>query len=263
VSLIVVGAGIAGSALTRILRERGVPVTLISQGEPHSLAATAVLRRAWHSGAERDLFDESLAAYRHWGIPVPAGAQVTSYRRDGAIADPDWAFIHPAAPLLQPDITAEVTAISAGRARLAGGKVIDGDTVIRATGATGALAIAGKVTWGGTWITPGSGEGITVHQYAPYKMIAAAGLGGSWRAGSSSANTSAKAIERARAQLQMALERRMVPDSARWELTVGARVRTAERYGRDPAGGWWIGGFHRTGYALAPAVARQLADELC
>jgi glycine/D-amino acid oxidase-like deaminating enzyme len=259
----VIGAGIAGSSVTRVLRERGAPVTLISSGAPHSLAATAVLRRAWHHGTELARFDESLDAYRRWRIPVPAGAQVTSYRRDGTRPDPDWAFIHPAGPLLEPDITAEASEFLPGRVLLADGREIPADTVIRATGATGRHAIGGKVTWGGTWRSPGDGAVIRIHHYAPYKMIAAAGLGGGWRFGSSSAADHPKAYAAARNQFTLAAARAMVPDTGQWELVMGARVKTdADLYGRDP-GGWWIGGFHRTGYALAPAVARELADQMC
>jgi glycine/D-amino acid oxidase-like deaminating enzyme len=264
--IVIVGAGIAGSALTRVLRDRGADVTLISSGQPHSLAATAVLRRAWHHGPQRELFDESVDAYRRWRIPLAAGAQVTSYRRDGARPDRDWAFVHPAAPLVQPDLAAEVAAIRPGGVTLADGTGIPAGTVVRATGATGPLAIPGLVSWGGTWTAPAdAASGIKVHQYAPYKMIATAATGGQWRAGSSSAATPARAGVAADAQLDMAKARGLIPElPGRWRLLTGARVKTpdGQLYGRDQAG-WWMGGFHRTGYALAPAVARILADRLC
>ncbi len=78
--IVVVGAGIAGSSLTRLARSAGHEVTLIGNEPPHSLAGMCILRRGYHAGKDVELnwFHRSLDLYEHWGIPVLTGGLVSS-----------------------------------------------------------------------------------------------------------------------------------------------------------------------------------------
>lgn len=272
--LIVVGAGIGGSAFTRIARERGHEVTLIAGVDaPHSLAATAVLRRAYHStkmtfaafAPDAWTWDGSMKFYQDWGIPIVSGAQVTSYRTPdaGPHFDKDWHLIDPAAPLLRPDVHGGVVDVPTGPAvQLADGRQYEADAVILTPG-HGPLSPPGKVTHGVTWVHPDPGvllypEGLQVHHWAPYKSIVAGPVGGTARLGSSSASNAVAAYAQARHLLATAWDIGMVNSVKGWRAQSGVRLQTREHVHHVGNRVYWFGGFHRTGYALAPSLAHQL-----
>jgi hypothetical protein len=270
----VVGAGIAGSSLARVLRERGHQVTVVAApGDPHSLAATAVLRRAWHQGGERQLFDASMAAYARWGVHVEHGALVTSWARPGEEPrrERDWAAIDPAAPMVAPDAAGYVTAVTGTRVELDGGPVIGADAVAVCAGA-GPLSPPGKITWGITWThpdpaaaLPAGPAGLRVHHLAPYKTLfagrfARAGVR-SARLGSSSGPHLGAARRGAEDQLGRAIQLGIARTAAGWRPVAGARHHGGPALSRR-AGVWYLAGLARTGYALAPGRAGQLAGRI-
>lgn len=250
--VIVIGAGICGSSLARAAVAAGYPVMLISDDSRprESLAAVAVLRRAWHKGEERGYVDRSMALYREWGVPVISGAVVTNYRFPGIVRlDPDWHMIAPEGPLCTPDVR--------GHAELSDEGVDVGTTrypasnVLWATGRYGPHT--GGISYGVTWVSDDpadalvSPESLRVHHIAPYKTVVAGVVGGRARYGSSSAATDVKAISAAHGLMEIGIREGIVRPSRSWYPILGRRVRHAPFA--------TLGGMHRTGYALAPALA--------
>jgi hypothetical protein len=267
VDLIVVGAGIGGSSVTRIARAHGHQVTLVSEGPPHSLAATAVLHRRYHVGkpGELGLWGTSMALYDSWGVTKVQGGLVTNYRTPGRDprADNEWAMIDPAAPLVPPDASGHVRDATGCTVTLEDGSVLEAQSVVIASGATGNLSRAGRRSWGVTWVHDDIGvlherSHVRVHHVAPYKKITATVLGGAARLGSSNASTPEKALTSGEKLLQQAYEAGMVSTVQGWRAVLGARLAAQPYTFRTPSGAWGLGGFHRTGYALGPGAALDL-----
>lgn len=261
--IVIVGAGIAGSSLARLARQRDLPVTVVSSARPDSFAATAVLHRAWHrrDPAEEKLYDRTLSLYAEWGIPVRSGGWVTGYRRREVVPrfDPDWRLLDPLAPLATPDIVATARKMPGG-VLLGTGRGLLADRVYWCTGATTGRGI----THGVTWAHPKSSalaepDRIRVHHYAPYKTICAGMAGSTARLGSSSAATADAARKQAVGMLALALRVGLITTDQGWRPIHGRRCHELSM----PAEGIHVpvGGLHRTGYALAPALAERLAEQ--
>lgn len=253
---VVVGAGIAGSSLALALRDAGHEAVVVSDpgSATDSLSAAAVLRRAWHAGAERDTYDRTLALYAARGVEVVRGGWATSYQRPGAEPrwDKDWALMDPAAPLISADVAGHAVPHGPAGVRV-NGTVIDGDRVFWCPGAH-ARQCAGE-TWGVTWVHDDPAvlaqiDALTVHMVAPYKTIVAGVVGGHVRLGSSSAATPDKAMAQADKLLALFGHVGLVTSLKGWTARLGRRVQRT--------GGATIGGLHRTGYAVAPALAEAI-----
>jgi Pyridine nucleotide-disulphide oxidoreductase len=268
--IIIVGAGIGGSVLARIAREKGHDVYLVAKGdEPHSLAATAVLRRAYHGGKPDELaaFDYAVGQYQLWGIPMARGAFYSSYKNVNERLDQDWMLVDPAAPLVKPDLHAEVISVFGNKAWLGHGKYLTGDAVVAAVGAGSPLSPEGKLTWGVTWEHHGSSalrdpDLLHTYQWAPYKTLMCGVIGGMCRVGSSSASKKETAQEQGRKMLAHAARMGWLTTAEGWLPRLGARLQTPQQWWREPEGTWRLGGFHRTGYALAPLAASQLLEAI-
>lgn len=257
--IIVVGAGIAGSSLTRLARAKGHEVTLFSAVPPNSLAGVCILRRAYHSvPAERVWFDRSVELYQNWAIPVKKGGYVTSYSRPGEPQryDGDWRMVNPAHPLLPEDVQGTAIPIGGNAVVTAGEQRYEADAVVLATAGFGSDAAR---TFGGTWVNTDPNalrDVIHVHHWAPYKTITAGVVGGQARLGSSSAKTAEQARLRGHDMMFKAVELGWTTWDG-WRLMLGTRWKSDRLFGREGKL-WRLGGFHRTGYALAPAVAEEL-----
>lgn len=265
---LIVGAGIAGSALTRVLRDRGAAATLIADPArpPHSLAAAAVLRAAYHARnpGETAAFRRSLELYTGWGVGFARGATVTSYRHDAPLADADWYLMDPAAALVAPDAAAAVTPHPDG-VLTAAGEVIPGETVVWCAGAYGA-ATGAYTTHGDTWIHPdpaavaATAEApLRIHHWAPYRTLVAGAIAGQARLGSSSAVRPATAAAQGERMLATAARLGIIRGTDGWQRISGTRLRTAAACEQLDGRNWRFSGLHRTGYALAPAHAESLA----
>jgi FAD dependent oxidoreductase len=272
--IVVVGAGIAGSIFTRFAREAGHEVVVVAPDDkPDSLAATAILRKGYHAGKPEQIaaWEFAVETYERLGLELKRGAMTSGFRRLGSAETPDsdWLLIDPAAPLVVPDVKRTVVTVKGGNAwtgpedrdRLAG------DAVVAACGATGALAPSGKVTWGVTWLHADGAlrepQHIRVYQYAPYRTLMGGVAGGQARVGSSSAATREKAVEQGKKMLDMAWHLGWLTTRDNWEMRLGARLKSDRLWWRDEESECWrLGGFHRTGYALAPAAARDLLERL-
>ena len=252
-NVIIVGAGICGSSLARAAKAAGLGIVVVDDNRPtDSLAAAAVLRRAWHSADETALFDRSMALYREWGVPVLSGAIVTNYRHTEPKIDPDWHMIAPALPLWPASIAGHASAIDGGVAVL--GREIEAHHVLWATGRYGGN-VSG-VTHGVTWVHDDPHAALVnpqmmrVHHVAPYKSVMAGVVGKRARFGSSSANTAEKAWEQARYFKELGIREQIIEDVEGWRPVYGQRVKSAQAA--------TLGGMHRTGYALAPALAERI-----
>lgn len=269
--LVVVGAGIAGSCVTRLAQERDWEVEVVAgERRPDSLAATAILRRGYHVGkpGELEAWDFAVGVYERWGIKMERGGRVASYRRPlgDEREDADWILLDPAAPLVRPDVRKEVISVFGKNAWWGRGAGTTGGAVVAACGALGALAPSGAVTWGVTWLHspdalkhPGDTK---IYQYAPYRTIVAGVAGKRARLGSSSSVTEEGAVEQGRKMLKVAWDLGWLETTEGWETRLGARLKTEDHWRRAEDGHWEIGGFHRTGYALAPMAAQQLLDDI-
>lgn len=261
-NVVVVGAGIAGSSLVRALEARGERPVLIGTQWCESLAALALLRRAYHSDGQLPLFDRSVELYARWGVPIRWGAQVTNYRYPDRAArwDQDWGVIEPALPLRTPDRHGTVYRTPRGILIGTEDRVHKADLVLWAGGA----AHEGTgITYGTTWIHDSlsvvPSHLTRVHHIAPYKSLAVAPFSGGVRLGSSSAATEAKALEQGRAMLQVAYDRGLINTLAGWKAVTGRRCKGTLAV--DGGIHHVFAGFHRTGYALVPALAEQFVTE--
>lgn len=263
--VVVVGAGIAGCSVVRACRAKHYDVTLISDGAAaSSLAATAVLRRGYHAKDKRDLqlWDRSIELYKRWNVKMREGALVSSYLKPGMKFDMDWRMLDPAEPLHSIATSATkgiAVETSANEVVLRDGRSFGADKVVVAIGsATG----VGKITHGVTWVAHKSAlsaNELRVHHIAPYKTLTAGVVGGIARLGSSSATTAEAAREQAHKMLRLAEELGIAVKNG-WTPVYGQRIQTEPRAFQHRDGYYVLTGYHRTGYALAPAEAEEMVN---
>lgn len=250
--LTVIGAGVAGSALTREARSRGHHVKLISNGRSASEIALAVVRETYvgtYPGG-RALCRRSMELYREAGAEVIVGAMVSSYSGEPHERG-DWNAVLPSSYLLEPDERATVNE---------GWIDPDADAVIWATGA----ALDGQRTFGATWEhnDPDALKvQFAIHQYAPYRTADAVRFSSGCRVGSSSSTTLEGATKGAHDIARIARERGWLNRTEGWTLRTGLRVKREQLVSQEGER-TTFGGFHRVGWALAPAYAELLVDRL-
>jgi len=263
--LIVVGAGLAGSALTRIASSVGHSVTLVSDTQPSTTAAIALLRSGHLPAEDRPMLAPSLAAWEELGVEVVRGGSVTSYRKPGAEAarQADWYGVDPSSVLLEPDVRSTVTTAPVPTSVVVADGELSGDAVVWCTG-TG----LGRRTYGHTWLhddptalrqPPGT---LRLHHIAPYKVLAGVTYRSGARLGSSSASTLAAARTQAQSLMEKALNLGWLSTTDGWHLVSGTRLQRepGERLRRSPlgAGAWHWSGFHRTGFGVVPIEAQRV-----
>jgi hypothetical protein len=251
--LIIVGAGLAGSWLTRVARAQGVDVILIGdEAEPSTAAAVGLLRPTHLPVADRPLLPKSLRAWAEHGIAVHSGAQVTRWDRTGVTYQPDWFVVDPTRACLPPDVV--------GRA------FPTEDGVVQVNGVDYAGAIVwcdglgdGRRTYGVTWVNPDPRalhHPLSVHHVAPYKVLAGASFPTGCRLGSSSTGDAGSAALAGVKLIALAAEVGLTDSSDGWYPVRGTRLKRQHTLTRDgPFGAWRWSGFHRTGFGSVPAGA--------
>lgn len=254
--LIVVGAGLAGSWLTRVARDRGMDVTLIGdQAEPSTAAAVGLLRPTHLPEADRPLLPKSLRAWAEHGAAVHTGAQVSRWDRPGVKYQPDWHVVDPARACLRPDIIGKATPVGPGRVRIGDAELAG--TVVWCDGAG-----AGRRTYGVTWVHPDPRalkHPLAVHHVAPYKVLAGASFPTGCRLGSSSTSDPASATASALKLLSVAVQAGLTDSPDGWYPVSGTRLQRSETLTFDgPHGAYRWSGFHRTGFGVVPATATQV-----
>lgn len=270
----VAGAGIAGSVLTRMLRDRGHDVTLIDSG-PHRAAsrcAFAYLRLAWWKGAERDEVRRAVDWYdRHGWVRSRTGI-VHDLRRGWTREQRDHVTVDPRGPLVRPDLASDLTAYWDGP----GGPVVllednlrlDAHRLVIACGAQTDRWSAGSPVYGGVYEASGAHtEGaLNLLRVTDRMTFTAAHDGTMTRVGASKGLTPGAARERADRIFERMTAAGIIDPSAPWEYRAGARW---EHLGGAPGGPrrlsenvWTFAGFARSGYARVPEAARRLVERI-
>jgi hypothetical protein len=252
VDITVIGAGIAGSALTRIARDRGHRVKLVSQGPPASAAALAAARLTWTDEKERAAW--SLGWYDEHGWLVSGNARVIGQNLKER-AETGWWLIDPLGPLVEPD---EVRPASLE-------ELLSPNTVL----ATGAPT-SGRINYGATAVAPAIAglPALQVAHLRAYHSVLVGTCGGFTRVGSSKGTTQVDADRRLFELLAAAEQRGLVPrDGVRWTVLRGRRALPGEpRVSRIRNSRirnlWTMGNYGRLGYSLAPADARDILDTM-
>ncbi len=249
--VVIAGAGIAGSSLSREFARQGVPSEVVAPDNGSSVAALCLLRKAWMSpGPRREAVREALEQYYDLDAIVATQATWTNGDRIAELRD-DWYLIDIRKLLVQPS-----------------GTWLPADTSRQAVWAIGAHS-AGTYTWGVTYRST-TAELMTkahswVHQIRPYRQVSAVRVNGEVRVGSSVADTLEKAKFEAERLLEVAHRRNMVRGED-WVPVVGKRLNSPpglalDLYSFRNHRSARVGGFGRTGFSLAPTVARLFVQE--
>lgn len=272
--IIVIGAGIAGSSVTRALRARGRKVVLVASPDtpPASLAALCVTRNTWYTGAQKEAQGRSVELYREWGALRGTEGVASTWRKPEPRPQAGWLAIDPIAPLLAPDVEARVTGISSpangfrAKVQVEMGETLTADTVIVAAGPA-SWPLLGleppKTTWGATGLgDPGTlSSPLRAHLIRPRHHVLGVDLGPEVRVGSSTAQDPATARGRLGHMVEVALGAGMMSDGPR-RIVVAQRAM-GEAAPRQLAPHLWLmAGYGRVGYSLAPAHGEALACRL-
>jgi hypothetical protein len=255
--LIIIGSGIAGSCLAREARDQGIETTVVADSIGNSQVALAVLRPSYLPATQRAAMFESLEIYRKWGVDVIDGAIVTTYRDDSVREQNDWWAVDPLSPLIKPDLIGTATALSDTSIRINDetltGKIVwcDGKGI-------------GRYTYGSTYVHDDPNAvttDLSVHNVAPYKTVVATRVGSVARIGSSSASTMTKGVAQGEKLLDLAIRLGWLTTLDGWIRIDGERLQRSEFLDRSaPKGAWRWSGFHRSGYSLAPALAKNVLE---
>lgn len=253
----VVGNGVGGTSVVREAMRRGHRVKLIGGAAAASLAALAVVKRSYIS--EEPDADEAvkyaLLAYEAAGCEVIQGANVTTKHRLKPRFESDWYGVDPTPYLLRPDIHSNQVQ--------PGWKDPETDVTVHATGAAG---LDGRKTFGVTWVN-GDPRALTVdrfavHRYAPYRSADAIAFKAGCRLGSSASSSLLGARTEGGRIFDVATQLGWIGVRSGWAQIVGVRVQRTPLAEQIRPGLWTFGGFHRSGWSLAPLRAKLLIEQL-
>lgn len=268
--LIVIGAGIAGSSVTKIARSKNWEVILIDDFplQSASRCALATIRPTWFDKSERTSLERSWEWYNAWGAAGSREAYVSNWRNLDIKLQKDWWLVDPLIPLEYPDLTNRVIKINEKSVELDNQEVIEADAIINCTGAYGGN-LAQDITpfAGATWISHNAVldfEPYRVHHLRPYKALSVAKVNGVTRLGSSIAKDMDTAIAEAEEMLVTAGDLGIIK-SGDWELSVGWRAKGKGGKPIYPEMGLRntsFSGLARSGYGLSPAIAEKWIESL-
>lgn len=272
--ILIAGAGIAGSVLARMLRERDHDVT-VTDPRPHTAAsrcAFAYLRTAWWQGPEREEVRRAVDWYEERGWVLTRDGWVTDVRRGRDFRQSDHVLIDPRAPLVKADLSMRLNRYMDGPGgvltTLGDGVQTDATHLVLACG-------AGMDRWSsGTPVHGGIYECDDYRMITPLKLLrvtdrltyTAADDGTVTRVGASKARTPEAARERAGRILDRMMDAGIVTCTRPWTYRAGTRW---EHLGGSSGGGrqisehvWSFTGFARSGYARVPGAARKLIERM-
>lgn len=255
--LLIVGAGIAGSALARLARASGHHVTVLADPDKPraSEAAVCVLRPEWFAGDLRYAAQWTLTWYQQQGWLAAGSTVAHTYRSDRVLRRSGYWTIDPALPLVEPD---ELGEWNGGRRGV--------DATVLCRGAAGS-DLPWKRLAGATLIAARPGPvGLASLEERPRFTTFAFSTGTELRFGSSSAADPDVAVERLLASEQRARAVGILPAGPARRIT-GLRLMppTVAETGRPrrlAEGLWAMEGFGRVGYSLAPFLASRLLRQI-
>lgn len=280
--ILVAGAGIAGSCTATVLREAGHDVVL-ADGQPHlaaSRCAFALTRMSWWKGEQRAAVARSLDWYADRDRILTDTAVVHDIRRGRTEKQGGYLLIDPVRTLVKSDLPSNVSWWTPDGdgvlVRLRNG-IQDWklDALVIACGpATGYIArqAPGVHSYGGIFTAPGNrladpGRLALLRRTDRLSYTAAyvgSGADSETRIGASRSLTAGEAYDSAvdiRARLLS--EGVVTGHSDEWTYRAGTRYATVTPGARHIAARvWTLSGLARSGYALAPAAALDIATEI-
>lgn len=271
--ILIAGAGIAGSVLTRMLRERGHDV-ILTDARPDRAAsrcAFAYLRTAWWKGEERAEVRRAVDWYEKRGWVLARHASVSDLRRDWTRDQADHILIDPRGPLVKPDLAMNLHRWSGTpgvTATLGDGLEVQADRLVLACGAGTSRWTHGVQVHGGVWEVPEPAvePGLRLLRVTDRLTYTAARDRNTLRVGASKALTPEAARQRAVKILGRMFTAGLVSPELPWTYRAGTRW---EHRDRSPGGArrvservWEFTGFARSGYARVPGAAQYLIRRL-
>ncbi len=275
--ILVVGAGIAGSCATTVLREAGHDVVLADPTPDlaASRCAFAVTRLAWWGTEQRATVRRSLDWYNQRGHIITKTAVVHDVRRWRTTIQGDHYLINPTATLVKPDMGLEMTDWwpSPGGVRAEFGEFGPSgyDALVLAAGPDTARLAGwppGGYSYGGIYTAPGNrltdGGQLAMLRRTDRLGYTAAWLIDETRIGASRCSTPEQAHRVADGIRDRMLSEGIVTGSAdEWSYRSGIRYATASPGAtRIAERVWTLTGLARSGYAIAPAAALDIASEI-
>ena len=269
----VAGAGIAGSVLTRMLRQRGHEVTVYDR-TPHRAAsrcAFAYLRTGWFTGPEKARVREALAWYDMRGWHLTDQAEVHDLQRGRIFTQGDHHLIDPYGPLVKADGGWNVETYRDGPGgvllTLTGGLETDAHHLVLACGPGMERFTFGGPSYGGIFESQGPWMRGNLRLLRVTDRLTHVAAGGRHitRVGASKAKSPDLARAGAEKILKRMTDEGVVDANAPWTYRAGVRWTDGTGPGRairlsDHVHAFT--GFSRTGYAFVPSAARVLVDQM-
>lgn len=264
--LIIVGAGIAGSATARIAKDLGISYTLIDadQNRAASQAALATIRPTWFDNDKRPSIERSWKWYEQWGAAITQEAYVSSWRNPEPKKQKDWWLLDPRLCFEAPMVQARVTKIEDTTVTLETGEILKAEAVLNCVGALDSnLQSNFQPLLGATLISDNATVDLPplrVHQIRPFHVLTVGQLNGQVRLGSSIGKTVEQAIGELSKMLTIAIQQGIIAGDATWQTIIGIRAR---RKGNEPIlpqpgqRSATMGALARSGYAIAPDAAHN------
>lgn len=252
----ILGRGIAGCCAYQAACELGLNAEIVGDHPEASSAALAVLSGPFAAMAAH--------WYRERGYPVKLGALYSTYRKPQARMAPSQYCVDPA-PILELGRRAAGSQLALELDGNIGGNDFTADVAIPTLDCR-ARDDGGRVSYGATWYhrDPAAlaSPELRIHVLRPYHEVHAVAWSSGARIGSSTGASPAAARKDAQAMMEYAIRARWVDRADGWSLLEGRRVRQAWPVKRLGNGCVRFGGFHRSGYTIAPMLARVAIEEV-
>lgn len=251
----IIGNGIAGSSAKKIALEFGHEPTIIStDSATASKSALATIRPTWFTKAEQVNIERSWTWYKKWNADITRIAVVSNWRDPSMTKEQDdWWLVQPIRVLEKPDIVGMVPYMDLLSKNY--------DAVLNASGV--GLRKDLNRYWGATLISKtakADNMPSRIHHIRPYHSVHIVKSDNAIRIGSSISKDKQKCYNEIYKMKELCEELGLVSKVDDWELSMGIRTQASDKKVIEPQLGekvTSIGGFHRTGYALAPDLIAQ------
>lgn len=273
--ILIAGAGIAGSVLTRLLRARGHEV-LLADGRPDRAAsrcAFAYLRLGWWRGEQRAGVRRAVDWYESSGWLRTRTGTVYDVRRGWVRDQEDHVLLDPRGPLVGDPLAMDLKSYADGPggvlAVLGDRLDVDADHLVLACGAGTDRWAHGSPVYGGVYEAPGRrippGPDLRLLRVTDRVTHVAAYDGRTTRVGASRGRTPEIALARALLIRNRLSDRGVINGRDGWTYRAGTRWEHLAGAGgprQIEPHTWTFTGFARSGYATVPGAARRLIERL-